>query len=96
MSPSGTETTQIIQAEDKLLFTVVVAFLILMALLLAGGRRAWPHDDDEHQHAWSGSARSACCGLLARRMPRCAQIVLAEGLAMAAISWGMGTVLSSS
>ena len=93
MSPSGTETTQIIQAENKLLFTVVVAFLILMALLLAAvgglGLATTMSINMMERVREVGVLRAIGASNASVR-----QIVLAEGVAMAVISWGIGMALS--
>jgi putative ABC transport system permease protein len=93
MSPSGTETTQIIQAENKLLFTVVVAFLILMALLLAAvgglGLATTKSNKMMERVREVGVLRAIGASNASVR-----QIVLAEGVAMAVISWGIGMALS--
>ena len=93
MSPSGTETTQVIQAENKLLFTVVVAFLILMALLLAAvgglGLATTMSINMMERVREVGVLRAIGASNASVR-----QIVLAEGVAMAVISWGIGMTLS--
>jgi putative ABC transport system permease protein len=93
MSPSGTETTQVIQAENKLLFTVVVAFLILMALLLAAvgglGLATTMSINMMERVREVGVLRAIGASNASVR-----QIVLAEGVAMAVISWGIGMALS--
>ncbi len=93
MSPSGTETTQIIQAENKLLFTIVVAFLILMALLLAAvgglGLATTMSINMMERVREVGVLRAIGASNTSVR-----QIVLAEGVAMAVISWGIGMALS--
>ena len=93
MSPSGTETTQIIQAENKLLFTIVVAFLVLMALLLAAvgglGLATTMSINMMERVREVGVLRAIGASNASVR-----QIVLAEGVAMAVISWGIGMALS--
>ena len=93
MSPSGTETTQVIQAENKLLFTIVVAFLILMALLLAAvgglGLATTMSINMMERVREVGVLRAIGASNASVR-----QIVLAEGVAMAVISWGIGMTLS--
>ena len=93
MSPSGTETTQVIQAENKLLFTIVVAFLILMALLLAAvgglGLATTMSINMMERVREVGVLRAIGASNASVR-----QIVLAEGVAMAVISWGIGMALS--
>ena len=93
MGPSGTETTQIIQAENKLLFTIVVAFLVLMALLLAAvgglGLATTMSINMMERVREVGVLRAIGASNASVR-----QIVLAEGVAMAVISWGIGMTLS--
>ena len=93
MSPSGTETTQVIQAENKLLFTIVVAFLVLMALLLAAvgglGLATTMSINMMERVREVGVLRAIGASNASVR-----QIVLAEGVAMAVISWGIGMGLS--
>ena len=93
MSPSGTETTQVIQAENKLLFTLVVAFLILMAFLLAAvgglGLATTMNINMMERVREVGVLRAIGASNASVR-----QIVLAEGVAMAVISWGIGMALS--
>jgi putative ABC transport system permease protein len=93
MSPSGTETTQVIQAENKLLFTIVVAFLVLMALLLAAvgglGLATTMSINMMERVREVGVLRAIGASNASVR-----QIVLAEGVAMAVISWGIGMALS--
>jgi putative ABC transport system permease protein len=89
----GTETTQVIQAENKLLFTVVVAFLILMALLLAAvgglGLATTMSINMMERVREVGVLRAIGASNASVR-----QIVLVEGVAMAALSWLIGTALS--
>jgi putative ABC transport system permease protein len=93
LNPSGTETTQVIQSENKLLFTVVVAFLILMALLLAAvgglGLATTMSINMMERVREVGVLRAIGASNASVR-----QIVLAEGIAMAVISWGIGMTLS--
>ena len=93
MNVSGTETTQIIQAENKLLFTIVVAFLVLMALLLAAvgglGLATTMSINMMERVREVGVLRAIGASNASVR-----QIVLAEGVAMAVISWGIGMTLS--
>lgn len=93
LSPSGTETTQVIQSENKLLFTIVVAFLILMALLLAAvgglGLATTMSINMMERVREIGVLRAIGASNMSVR-----QIVLAEGIAMAIISWGVGMALS--
>jgi len=89
----GTQTTQVIQAENRLLFTVVVAFLILMALLLAAvgglGLATTMSINMMERVREVGVLRAIGASNASVR-----QIVLTEGVAMAAISWLIGTALS--
>ena len=93
MTVGGTQTTQVIQAENKLLFTVVVAFLILMALLLAAvgglGLATTMSINMMERVREVGILRAIGASNASVR-----QIVLVEGVAMAAISWTIGTLLS--
>jgi putative ABC transport system permease protein len=93
LNVSGTETTQVIQAENKLLFTIVVAFLVLMALLLAAvgglGLATTMSINMMERVREIGVLRAIGASSASVR-----QIVLAEGIAMAVISWGIGTLLS--
>jgi putative ABC transport system permease protein len=90
---TGTETTQIIQSENRLLFTIVVAFLILMALLLAAvgglGLTTTMSINMMERVREIGVLRAIGASNASVR-----QIVLAEGIAMATISWGIGAGLS--
>lgn len=93
LNPSGTGTTQVIQSENRLLFTVVVAFLILMALLLAAvgglGLATTMSINMMERVREVGVLRAIGASNASVR-----QIVLAEGVAMAVISWGIGMALS--
>ena len=76
-----------------LLFTVVVAFLILMALLLAAvgglGLTTTMSINMMERVREVGVLRAIGASNVSVR-----QIVLAEGIAIAAVSWGVGTALS--
>ena len=89
----GTQTTQMVRSENSLLFTIVVAFLILMALLLAavGGL---------------GLATTMSINIMERvreigvlravgaSNTSVGQIVVAEGVVMGLLSWLVGMLLS--
>lgn len=89
----GTRTAFVTQGENKLLFTVVVAFLILMALLLAAvgglGLTTTMSINMMERVREVGVLRAIGASNNSVR-----QIVLAEGIAIAALSWGAGTLLS--
>lgn len=89
----STRTASVTQGENKLLFTVVVAFLILMALLLAAvgglGLTTTMSINMMERVREVGVLRAIGASNASVR-----QIVLAEGIAIAALSWGAGTVLS--
>ncbi len=90
---SGTETTEVMRAENRFLFTVVVAFLVLMALLLAAvgglGLTTTMSINILERVREIGVLRAIGASNLSVR-----QIVLAEGIAMGLLSWGVGTLLS--
>jgi putative ABC transport system permease protein len=90
---SGTETTQVMRAENKLIFTIVVAFLVLMALLLAAvgglGLATTMSINVLERVREIGVLRAIGASNLSVR-----QIVLAEGIAMGVLSWTVGTLLS--
>jgi len=93
LAVNTSQTTQVMQQENRLMFTIVVSFLILMALLLAvvGGlgltttmsinilERVREIGVLRAVGASNGSVR---------------QIVLAEGLIIGLLSWLVGTLLS--
>ena len=89
----STQTAQVTQHENELLFTVVVSFLILMALLLAAvgglGLTTTMSINMMERVREVGVLRAIGASNASVR-----RIVLAEGMAMAVISWGIGTVLS--
>ncbi len=89
----GTETTQALRDENKFLFTVVVAFLVLMALLLAAvgglGLTTTMSINVLERIREIGVLRAIGASNLSVR-----RIVLAEGLAMGVVSWGVGMLLS--
>jgi putative ABC transport system permease protein len=88
-----TRTASATQGENKLLFTVVVAFLILMALLLAAvgglGLATTMSINMMERVREVGVLRAIGASNASVR-----RIVLAEGVAIAALSWGAGTLLS--
>jgi putative ABC transport system permease protein len=90
---SGTETTQVMRAENKLIFTIVVAFLVLMALLLAAvgglGLATTMSINVLERVREIGVLRAIGASNLSVR-----QIVLAEGIAMGVLSWTVGILLS--
>ena len=90
---NDTQPAQVTQQENELLFTVVVAFLILMALLLAAvgglGLATTMSINMLERVREIGVLRAIGASNRAVR-----QIVLAEGSAIAVISWVGGTVLS--
>jgi putative ABC transport system permease protein len=90
---SGTETTQVMRAENKFIFTIVVAFLVLMALLLAAvgglGLATTMSINVLERVREIGVLRAIGASNLSVR-----QIVLAEGIAMGILSWTVGMLLS--
>ncbi|HEX9114990.1 MAG TPA: FtsX-like permease family protein [Anaerolineae bacterium] len=89
----GTQTAERTQNENETLFTVVVAFLILMALLLAAvgglGLASTMSINMLERVREIGVLRAIGASNTSVR-----SIVLAEGLAIAGISWVVGTALS--
>lgn len=90
---SDTQTSQMTQAENNLLFTIVVAFLILMALLLAAvgglGLSTTMSINMMERVREVGVLRA-----IGASNASVSRIVLAEGIAMSVISWVMGVGLS--
>ena len=90
---SGTETSQILREENSLMFTIVVAFLILMALLLAAvgglGLTTTMSINIMERVREIGVLRAVGASNAAVR-----QIVLIEGVFIGAVSWLLGTLLS--
>jgi putative ABC transport system permease protein len=90
---AGTQTSQAINAANELLFTVVVAVLILMALLLAAvgglGLTTTMSINILERVREIGVLRAVGASNLAVR-----RIVLVEGLAIGVLSWGLGTLIS--
>ena len=90
---SSTKTTLVMQNENKIIFTVVVAFLILMALLLAAvgglGLTTTMSINVMERVREIGVLRAVGASNASVR-----QIVLLEGIAMGVLSWGLGMLLS--
>jgi putative ABC transport system permease protein len=90
---SGTETTQVMRSENKLLFTIIVTFLVLMALLLAAvgglGLTTTMSINVLERVREIGVLRAIGASNVSVR-----KIVLAEGLALGILSWIAGTALS--
>jgi putative ABC transport system permease protein len=90
---SGTETTQVMRAENRLRFTIIVAFLILMALLLAAvgglGLTATMSINIMERVREIGVLRAIGASNVSVR-----QIVLVEGIVMGAVSWVIGMLFS--
>jgi putative ABC transport system permease protein len=93
LAVSGTETTQIMQSNNKLMFTIIVAFLILMALLLAAvgglGLTTTMSINILERVREIGVLRAIGASNVSVR-----QIVLIEGVIMGVISWTVGMLLS--
>jgi putative ABC transport system permease protein len=89
----GARTASMTQGENKLLFTVVVAFLILMALLLAAvgglGLATTMSINMMERVREVGVLRAIGASNASVR-----RIVLAEGIVIAVLSWGAGAFLS--
>ena len=90
---TGTETTQMMREENKLMFTIIVAFLILMALLLAAvgglGLTTTMSINILERVREIGVLRAIGASNLSVR-----QIVLIEGVVIGILSWTIGTLLS--
>ncbi len=90
---SETQTAEVTQTENNLLFTIVVAFLILMALLLAAvgglGLSTTMSINMMERVREVGVLRAIGASNASVR-----GIVLAEGIAMSVISWVAGVFLS--
>jgi putative ABC transport system permease protein len=90
---NSTQTTETINSSNELLFTVVVAFLILMALLLAVvgglGLTTTMSINILERVREIGVLRAIGASNLSVR-----RIVLAEGIVMGVLSWGIGMLLS--
>jgi putative ABC transport system permease protein len=89
----GTGTTQMMRSENKLMFTIIVAFLILMALLLAAvgglGLTTTMSINILERVREIGVLRAIGASNASVR-----QIVLVEGLIMGVLSWVVGVALS--
>ncbi len=90
---SGTENTEMMREENKLLFTIIVAFLILMALLLAAvgglGLTTTMSINILERVREIGVLRAIGASNLSVR-----QIVLVEGVVIGLISWTIGVLIS--
>ncbi len=89
----GTETTQVMRSENKLMFTIIVAFLILMALLLAAvgglGLTTTMSINILERVREIGVLRAIGASNISVR-----RIVLVEGIFMGVLSWAVGMLLS--
>ena len=90
---SGTENTQVLREENELLFTIIVAFLILMALLLAAvgglGLTTTMSINILERVREIGVLRAIGASNLSVR-----KIVLVEGVMIGVLSWTMGVIIS--
>ncbi|MFC2030846.1 ABC transporter permease [Chloroflexota bacterium] len=90
---SGTDTAQAIRSENRLMFTIVIAFLVLMAVLLAGvgglGLTTTMSINIMERVREIGVLRAVGASNVSVR-----QIVLVEGLVMGLLSWIAGTLIS--
>ena len=90
---TDTQTAAVTQTQNNLLFTIVVAFLILMALLLAAvgglGLTTTMSINIMERVREVGVLRAIGASNTSVR-----QIVLAEGIAIAVISWILGALMS--
>jgi putative ABC transport system permease protein len=90
---SGAQTAQQINTSNELMFTIIVAVLVLMALLLAAvgglGLTTTMSINMLERIREIGVLRAIGASNMSVR-----QIVLAEGLVIGALSWGIGTLLS--
>ena len=90
---SSTKTTGVLQQENQILFTIVVAFLVLMALLLAAvgglGLTTTMSINVMERVREIGVLRAVGASNGSVR-----QIVLLEGMAIGVLSWVVGTALS--
>ena len=90
---SGTENTQMMRDENKLMFTIIVAFLILMALLLAAvgglGLTTTMSINILERVREIGVLRAIGASNLSVR-----QIVLIEGIVIGILSWTIGVLIS--
>jgi putative ABC transport system permease protein len=90
---SGTRTTQQIRSQNELTFNLVIIFLIIMALLLAAvgalGLTTTMSINVLERIREIGVLRAIGASNLA-----VGKIVVAEGLVIGLLSWGLGTLLS--
>ena len=90
---SSTRTAQQINDQNELMFTIIVAFLILMALLLAAvgglGLTTTMSINIMERIREIGVLRAVGASNMSVR-----QIVLAEGVVIGMLSWSIGTLLS--
>jgi putative ABC transport system permease protein len=90
---SSTETSQLMREENKFIFSIIVAFLVLMALLLAAvgglGLTTTMSINVLERVREIGVLRAIGASNLSVRC-----IVLVEGVAIGLVSWAAGTVLS--
>ncbi|HSR30427.1 MAG TPA: ABC transporter permease, partial [Anaerolineae bacterium] len=90
---SGTRTTQVMQSNNKLMFTIVVAFLVLMALLLAAvgglGLTTTMSINILERVREIGVLRAIGASNVSVH-----RIVLIEGVIMGLLSWAVGMLLS--
>ncbi|MFN2184746.1 MAG: ABC transporter permease, partial [Anaerolineae bacterium] len=90
---SGTENTQVMREENELLFTIIVAFLILMALLLAAvgglGLTTTMSINILERVREIGVLRAIGASNLSVR-----KIVLIEGVVIGVLSWTIGMLIS--
>ena len=90
---SGTENTQVIREENELLFTIIVAFLILMALLLAAvgglGLTTTMSINILERVREIGVLRAIGASNVSVR-----KIVLVEGVVIGVLSWTIGVLIS--
>jgi putative ABC transport system permease protein len=88
-----TETTEAINSGNELMFTIVVAFLVLMALLLAAvgglGLTTTMSINIMERVREIGVLRAIGASNVSVR-----QIVLGEGIVIGLLSWGIGALLS--
>lgn len=90
---SSTDTAQMIRSENSLMFTIVVAFLVLMALLLAAvgglGLTTTMNINIMERVREIGVLRAIGASNTSVR-----KIVLLEGVSMGLVSWAIGLLLS--
>ena len=90
---SGTETSQLMREENRFIFSIIVAFLVLMALLLAAvgglGLTTTMSINVLERVREIGVLRAIGASNVSVR-----GIVLSEGIAIGLVSWIVGTLLS--